>query len=102
MVAVDPSAQQFVTLCGSNGKSDPFQSNKLKSNSLQGSLHYTPEHCLVDGGVPLFWLKKPCFKWAKCPALPNTHKDKEGTPTAGPPMAKPTMETNALSVQLVK
>ena len=21
----------------------------------QGSLHYTPEHCLVNGGVPLFW-----------------------------------------------
>ena len=20
----------------------------------QGSLHYTPEHCLVNGGVPLF------------------------------------------------
>ena len=28
--------------------------------------HYTPEHCLVNGGVPLFWWKKPCFKWAKC------------------------------------
>ena len=32
----------------------------------QGSLHYTPEHCLVNGGVPLFWWRKPCFKWAKC------------------------------------
>ena len=32
----------------------------------QGSLHYTPEHCLVNGGFPLFWWKKPCFKWAKC------------------------------------
>ena len=21
----------------------------------QGSLHYTPEHCLVNGGVPSFW-----------------------------------------------
>ena len=29
----------------------------------QGSLHYTPEHCLVHGGFPLFWWKKPCFKW---------------------------------------
>ena len=24
----------------------------------QGSLHCTPEHCLVNGGVPLFWQKK--------------------------------------------
>ena len=32
---------------------------------LQGSLHYTPEHCLVNGGFPLFWWNKPCFKWAK-------------------------------------
>ena len=35
-------------------------------SSRQGSLHYTPEHCLVNGGFPLFWWKKPCFKWAKC------------------------------------
>ena len=21
----------------------------------QGSLHYTPEHCLVNGEFPLFW-----------------------------------------------
>ena len=20
----------------------------------------------VNGGVPVFWWKKPCFKWAKC------------------------------------
>ena len=32
----------------------------------QKSLHYTPEHCLVNGGFPLFWWKKPCFKWAIC------------------------------------
>ena len=31
----------------------------------QGSLHYTPEHCLVIGGFSLFWWNKPCFKWAK-------------------------------------
>ena len=24
----------------------------------QGSLHYTPEHCLVNGGFPLFWVGK--------------------------------------------
>ena len=24
----------------------------------QGSLHYTPEHCLVNDGFPLFWWKK--------------------------------------------
>ena len=29
----------------------------------QGFLHYTPEHCLVNGGFPLFWRKKPYFKW---------------------------------------
>ena len=29
----------------------------------QGSLHYAPEHCLVNGGFPLFWWKKPCFNW---------------------------------------
>ena len=34
--------------------------------ALQGSLHYTPEHCLVNGGFPLFWWKKPSFKWATC------------------------------------
>ena len=33
----------------------------------QGSLHYTPEHCLVNGGVPVSCWKKPCFKMvAKC------------------------------------
>ena len=30
----------------------------------QGSLHYTSEHCLVNGGFPVFWWKEPCFKWA--------------------------------------
>ena len=35
-------------------------------NLTQGSLHYIPEHCLVNGGVLEFWWKKPCFKWAKC------------------------------------
>ena len=37
-----------------------------KRNKLQGSLHYTPEHCLLNGGCPLFWWKKPGFKLAKC------------------------------------
>ena len=48
----------------------------------QGSLHYTPEHCPVNGGVSLFWwnvsngqnvsFKEPCFTigqpsaWGKC------------------------------------
>ena len=26
-------------------------------------MHYTPGHCLVNGGVPLFWWKEPCFNW---------------------------------------
>ena len=25
---------------------------------MQGSLHFTPEHCLVNGGVPLFLVLK--------------------------------------------
>ena len=29
----------------------------------QGSLHYTPKHCLVNGGFPLFCRHKPCFEW---------------------------------------
>ena len=36
------------------------------SGLSQGSLQYTPEHCLANGGFPVFWWKKPCFKWAKC------------------------------------
>ena len=31
----------------------------------QGSLHYTPEHCLVNGGFPLFCWKKTCFKFGR-------------------------------------
>ena len=41
-------------------KDDQVQLLGLKGVTLkQGSLHYTPEHCLVNGGVPLFWSKKP-------------------------------------------
>ena len=33
----------------------------------QGSLHHTPEHCLVNGGVPSFWYGKAMFQLvAKC------------------------------------
>ena len=32
---------------------------------MQGSLHYTPEHCLVNGGFPLFWWKKTIFQLGK-------------------------------------
>ena len=31
----------------------------------QGSLHYAPEHCLVNGGVPIFWVDKAMFKMGK-------------------------------------
>ena len=31
----------------------------LRPTNDQGSLHYTPEHCLVNG-------EEPCFKWARC------------------------------------
>ena len=30
----------------------------------QGSLHFAPEHCLVNGGFPCIWWKKQCFKSA--------------------------------------
>ena len=36
----------------------------INENVKQGSLQYTPEHCLVNGGFLLVWWKKPCFKWA--------------------------------------
>ena len=31
----------------------------------QGSLHYTPEHCPLNGGVNLYFgvEKATCFKW---------------------------------------
>ena len=32
---------------------------QLVQQGQQGSVHYTPEHCLVNGGFPLFWRKKP-------------------------------------------
>ena len=39
--------------------------SKLETTELsQGSLHYTPEHCLAKGGFPVFRWKKACFKWA--------------------------------------
>ena len=37
----------------------------------QGSLHYTPEHCRVNGASPLFSWKKTCFKWATCIFCPE-------------------------------
>ena len=39
-------------------------SRKAGEVILQGSIHYTPEHCLVNGGFPSCWWKRPCFKWA--------------------------------------
>ena len=36
-----------------------------KGSLQHGSLHYTPEHCLVNGGVQLYFgvEKATCFKW---------------------------------------
>ena len=54
-----------------------------------GSLHYTPEHCLVNGGFPLFWWQKPCFKCANvffkepCFLGLGQRKAKENTPFLG-------------------
>ena len=39
----------------------PAEVVKASCLFLQG-LHYTPEHCLVNGGFPAFWWRKPCFK----------------------------------------
>ena len=39
---------------------------KSKQTKKQGSLHYTPQHCLVNGAFPVFCWKKPCFEWTKC------------------------------------
>ena len=39
---------------------------KCKRQRNQGSLHYTHEHCLANGGFLLSWWKKPCFNWPKC------------------------------------
>ena len=48
-------------------KSQPHTGDSREANKeQQESLHYTPEHCLVNGGVPLFWWKKTRFKWATC------------------------------------
>ena len=32
---------------------------------ILGSLHYTPEHCLVNGGVPLYLVEKAMFQIGK-------------------------------------
>ena len=40
-----------------------FTPKNMQGLLLHGSLHYTPEHCLANGGFPLFSWKKPCFKW---------------------------------------
>ena len=39
--------------------------SKLTRKLRQGSLHYTPEHCLVNGGFPLFWWNKNMFQLGK-------------------------------------
>ena len=78
-------------------KSPPGPHMKPKNGSskhlpqvLQGSLHYTLEHCLVHGGVPLFWWKKPCsngqnvsFK-EPCPCTPSSAKIVETAWTVPP------------------
>ena len=45
-----------------------------KVQVLQGPLHYTPEHCLINGGFPLLWWTKPCFKWANMYLLRSPDK----------------------------
>ena len=35
-----------------------FSAINSETTTKHGSLHYTPEHCLVSGGFPVFWWKK--------------------------------------------
>ena len=48
-----------------------FSSHCSKGDELnkQGSLHYTPDHCLVNGGFPSFGLKKLRTAFTKASAL---------------------------------
>ena len=48
----------------------PFKKNKQK----QGSLHHTPEHCLVNCGVLLFWWRKAMFQQGKMYLLRSPEK----------------------------
>ena len=53
--------RRCIAFCLVDLKGEPFP-----KTVEQRSLHHTPKHCLVNGGFPLCWWKKPCFKWAKC------------------------------------
>ena len=61
----------------------------------QGSLHYTPKHCLVNGGKPLYFgvEKATCFKWLQNGDLlrappPNLSQFQGDSPTRlAPPCA---------------
>ena len=46
-----------VTDCCLLGKSQSF-APKLRKSEDPIRMHYTPEHCPVNGGVPLFWCGK--------------------------------------------
>ena len=55
----------LVGAAANRGGKDKDGGGTDKVNALQGSLHYTPEHCLVNGGFNLYFgvEKATCFKW---------------------------------------
>ena len=64
-MAAPTRGRQWAMESGSNRVKGPSLCSANQHTLQQGSLHSTPEHCLVNGGFPLFWWKKPCcFKWA--------------------------------------
>ena len=55
-----PASAGIVGNSASRARHDMYR--EWRTLVQQGSLHYTPEHCLVNCGFPLFWWKKTCFK----------------------------------------
>ena len=47
------------------GQTSPLSMYHLMVQPNQGSLHYISEHCLVNGGLPLFWREKAMFQLVK-------------------------------------
>ena len=53
------SPKTLATMLRERSKSQGIYTAKLKAPPIeQGSLHYTPEHCLVNAGLPVFWVLK--------------------------------------------
>ena len=61
-----------------------------QTNLKQGSLHYTPAHCLVNGGFPLFWYL------LRSPVKRDTH-NRRGLPHALAPRTSGSSSCSAQS-----